>query len=88
MISFFLAWSSHFWQLANNAAVCSTPSGVGRGTTASEGIFLADIWVRGRKYMYICVVNRLGTFIGVIHRVNGSKDSIYAKLDFYHSSNI
>lgn len=76
MISFFLAWSSHFWQLPNNAAVCSTPpSDVGTGIIASWVMFLAEIWVRGRKYMYICVVNRLGTFVGVIHLVNGSRDS-------------
>lgn len=76
MISLRVAWSSHCLQLANSAAVCSNPpSEVGTGMTASEFIFLADVWVSGRKYMYICVVNRLGTFVGVIQRVYGSKDS-------------
>lgn len=77
MISFFVAWSSHCLQLAKSAAVCSNPpSEVGTGITASVEMFFAEVWVRGRKYKYICVVNRFGTFVGVIHLVYGSKDSV------------
>lgn len=32
--------------------------------------------LRGRKYMYICVVKRLGTLVGVIQRVKGIKASV------------
>ena len=54
MISFRVACSSHSLQLANRAAVCSTPpSDVGTGMTASDEMFFADVCVRGRKYMYI-----------------------------------
>ena len=58
------------------AAVCSSPpSEVGVGMIASvlvgsePGVEESD--GRGRKYKYICVVNRFGIFVGVIQRVKG-----------------
>lgn len=80
MILFRVACSNHVLQLANKAAVCSSPpSDVGTGITASEAIFLAEICVSGRKYMYICVVNRFGMFVGVTQRVNGKRDSSFSQ---------
>lgn len=64
-------------QGANKAAVCSSPpSEVGTGITASDLMFWAEVWVKGRKYMYIWVVKRLGILVGVIQRVNGRRDSV------------
>lgn len=77
MISFLVACSSQLEQGANKAAVCSTPpSEVGTGITVSEDMFLAEVWVRGRKYIYICVVKRFGRLVGVIQRVKGISASI------------
>jgi len=74
---------SQLLQESNAAAVCSNPpSEVGIGITASpavcrplfeELLFLMD---RGRKYMYICVVNRFGRPGGVTQRVNGINESV------------
>lgn len=58
--------------------MCSTPpSDVGTGMVDLDVMFAADVWVRGRKYMYICVVNRRGRFGGVIQRVKGCNDSFF-----------
>jgi hypothetical protein len=76
MISFFVACSSQVEQGENKAAVCSTPpSEVGTGITVLEDM-LAEVWVRGRKYIYIWVVKRFGRLVGVIQRVKGSSASI------------
>lgn len=67
----------------NRAVVCSKPpSGVGVGILTSG----ASSWPSvapdngvldnvGKQYTYICVVKRLGTFVGVTQRVNGVKPS-------------
>lgn len=58
------------------AAVCSRPpSDVGVGMIASDvvGREVGDEALdgKGRKYRYICVVNRFGRLVGVIQRVKG-----------------
>lgn len=78
MISLRFAWESQLSQEANCASVCSNPpSDVGTGITASLAICGADaeFLSRGRKYMYICVVKRLGRLFGVTQRVNGRSES-------------
>lgn len=68
------------------AVVCSRPPSVvgvgidtsGSKSSAADGLSCCDKGVPdnvGRKYMYICVVNLLGTFVGVTHRVNGINPS-------------
>lgn len=66
--------------------MCSMPpSEVGVGIMASEVVgrmrsaFFDDEFGfgRSRKARYIWVVNRLGTFVGVIHRVKGIRHSIF-----------
>ena len=85
MISFARAWASQVLQRAKRAAVCSMPpSEVGFGIRASEVVgrlrsaFFNDEFGfgRSRKARYIWVVNRLGTFAGVIQRVKGIRESI------------
>lgn len=74
MISLRVACESQSAQLAKRAAVCSRPpSEVGVGITAAVEMFWADVWVKGKKYMYICVVNRLGT-LDVISKTRQSSD--------------
>jgi hypothetical protein len=74
MILFSFAWASHSLHGANSAVVCSTPpSCVGTGMEEVED---SDGWVRGRKYMYICVVKRFGKLDGVTHLVKGIRESI------------
>jgi hypothetical protein len=70
------------------AVVCSRPPsvvGVGMDTSGSNSSpFVASDWTPesgvaddvGRKYMYIWVVKRFGTFVGVTHRVNGINPSL------------
>lgn len=73
------------------AVVCSRPPsvvGVGietSGSNSSPPVDPDSVWPDGergvaddvgRKYMYIWVVNRLGTFVGVTQRVNGIKPSV------------
>jgi hypothetical protein len=73
MILFWFARLSHWLQEANSAVVCSIPpSWVGIGIEELEE---TEGWVKGRKYMYICVVKRFGRFGGVTHLVKGMSDS-------------
>lgn len=60
--------------------VCSIPPsevGVGRITSFLVGREPEDERAEGngRKYKYICVVNRCGMLVGVIQRVNGTRFS-------------
>ena len=41
---------------------------------------LSDSRGNGKKYKYICVEYRFGTFVGVIHRVNGINCSLGQKV--------
>lgn len=78
MISPERAIESHAEGGRKRAAVCSSPpSEVGVGMIASvlvgsePGVEESD--GRGRKYKYICVVNRFGILVGVIQRVKGMR---------------
>lgn len=69
----------------NRAVVCSSPpSVVGTGIFTSSSLpplsgVSEDV---GKKYRYICVVNLFGTFVGVTHRVKGTKPSVSARPPF------
>lgn len=82
MMRFCRAIESHFQGGRKRAAVCSTPpSDVGVGITTSRSLSkdtsddCFGAFDKGRRYMYICVVKRLGTLVGVTHRVNGISPS-------------
>lgn len=73
MMSPDLALASQVEMESKVAAVCSSPpSWVGTGMIVS--CVVAEMGEdMGSMYRYICVVNRLGTLVGVIQRVNGMR---------------
>ena len=74
MILLWFARFSHLLQGAKLAVVCSRPpSWVGTGI---EELVESPGCVKGRKYIYICVVKRLGRPGGVTHLVKGIRDSM------------